>query len=58
MVRKISKVSLEQAAGLSRKAETGQTDELLQDSWVSARVQGDPYYPLHLSYTNASPQRN
>lgn len=29
MVGKISKVSLEQAAGLSRKPGTGQTDELL-----------------------------
>lgn len=58
MVGKISKVSLEEAAGLSRKAGTGQTDELLRDRWVSAGVRGDPYYPVHLSYTNASPQRN
>lgn len=58
MVGKISKVSLEQATGLSRKAGTGQTDELLRDSWVSAGVRGDPYYSVHFSYTNASPQRN
>lgn len=58
MVGKISKVSLEQTAGLSRKAGTGQTDELLRDSWVSAGAGGDPYYPVHFSYTNAYPQRN
>lgn len=58
MVGKTARVSLEQATGLSRKAGTGQTDELLRDSWVSARVRGDPYYPVHLPYTNASPQRN
>lgn len=58
MVGKTARVSLEQATGLSQKAGAGQTDELLWDSWVSAGVQGDPYYPVHLSYTNASPQRN
>lgn len=58
MVGKTARVSLEEATGLSRKAGTGQTDELLRDSWVSAGVRGDPYYPIHLSYTNASPQRN
>lgn len=35
MVGKTARVPLEQATGLSQTAGTGQTDELLQDNWVS-----------------------
>jgi len=58
MAGKMSKVSLEQAAGLSQTAGAGQADELRRDSWVSAGAQGDRHYPVRLSDTNASPQRN